>query len=84
MHSFKRFGARPLGVAAAAAFAVGVVSAGPALTTSAAAAEHVGSASITNGTLVVTGTNGPDTLTVDADATLLYPEKLPPPYARMR
>src|SRR5439155_11841882 len=39
MHSFKRFGARPLGFAAAAAFAVGLVSAGPALTTSAAAAE---------------------------------------------
>jgi hypothetical protein len=69
MYSFKRIGARPLGVAAAAALAVGLVSFAPALTTSAAAVEPVGSASIVNGTLVINGTNGPDVVALGADAT---------------
>ena len=68
MYSFKRIGARPIGLAAAAALAVGLAAA-PALTTSAAAAEPVGSASIVNGTLVVNGTNSPDIVALGADAT---------------
>ena len=69
MHIFKRIGARPIGVATAAALAVGLVSAAPAFTASAAAAEPIASVSVVNGTLVVTGTNGPDVITLGADAT---------------
>jgi Ca2+-binding RTX toxin-like protein len=69
MYSFTRIRARTLGLGAAAALAVGLFSAAPALTTSASAAEPVGSASIVNGTLVITGTNGPDVVDLGADAT---------------
>ena len=69
MYNFKRIGARPLSLAATAALAVGLVSAAPALTASASAAGPVGSASVVNGTLVVTGTNGPDVVALSADAT---------------
>ena len=64
-----RHRAVPLGLAAVAALAVGLVSAGPALVAPAAAAENAGSAFIANNTLTITGTNGPDVVTLDADAT---------------
>jgi hypothetical protein len=69
MHSFKRIGARSIGLAAAASLAVGLMSTAPAFTASAAAAEPTGSASIVNGTLVVNGTNSPDVVALRADAT---------------
>jgi hypothetical protein len=71
MRSFRSFRARPLGhtTAAAAAFAVGLAFAGPALVTPAAAAEHVGSAFIANGTLTIVGTNAPDVVALDGDTT---------------
>ena len=61
--------ALPLGLAAAAAFAVGLTSTGPALVAPAAAAEPVGSAFIANNTLTIVGSNGPDVVALDADAT---------------
>jgi hypothetical protein len=69
MRSIRSFSARPLGLAAAAAVAVGLTSAGPALISSAAAAESVGSAFIANNTLTIAGTNGPDVVALDGDAT---------------
>jgi len=61
--------ARPLGIAAAAALAVGLVSTGPALVASAAAVPNAGSATIADNTLVITGSNGPDAVMLSADAT---------------
>jgi Ca2+-binding RTX toxin-like protein len=69
MNRSTRFGARPIGLAAAAALAVGLVSVAPALTSSAAAAPPAASAAIVDRTLVVTGTNGPDVVALGADAT---------------
>ncbi len=69
MSRITRTGARPLSLVASAALAVGLVSAAPALSAPASAAPSVGSASIVNGTLVVTGTNGPDVIALSADAT---------------
>jgi hypothetical protein len=54
---------------AAAALAIGLVYAGPALTASAAAAQNAGSAFIANNTLMVAGTNGADVVALGADAT---------------
>jgi hypothetical protein len=53
----------------AAAFAVALVSAGPAFVAPAGAAQNGGSASIANGTLTVSGTNGADVVMLGADAT---------------
>ena len=69
MRSFRSFRALPLGLAAAAAFAVGLTSTGPALVAPAAAAEPVGSVFITNSTLTIVGSNGPDVVALDGDAT---------------
>jgi hypothetical protein len=69
MSRFPRLPARPLGLVAAAAFAVGLVPAATAFTASASAAPPAGSASIVNGTLVVTGSNGVDVVSLGADAT---------------
>jgi hypothetical protein len=69
MHNFKRIGARPVSLAATVALAVGLVSAAPALTASASALRPGDTASIVNGTLVVGGTNGPDSIALSADAT---------------
>jgi hypothetical protein len=53
-----------------AALAVGLASAGPPLLASAAAAaQSAGTASIANNTLTVTGTNAPDVVNLQADAT---------------
>jgi hypothetical protein len=69
MRNSKHAGAGQLGLGAVTALAVGFVAAGPALTTPASAATNKGSAVISGRTLVVTGTNGPDSITLDADAT---------------
>ena len=69
MRSFRSFSALPLGLAAAAAFAVGLTSVGPALVAPAAAAEPVGSAFVTNSTLTIVGSNAPDVVALDGDAT---------------
>jgi hemolysin type calcium-binding protein len=69
MRSFRSLTAGPLGLAAAAALAVGLTFAGPALVAPAAAAEKAGSASIANDTLTIVGTNGPDVVALNADAT---------------
>ncbi len=69
MGRFRARSAGPLGLAAVAALAVGLVSAGPAFVAPAAAAESAGSAFIANNTLTITGTNGPDIVVLDADAT---------------
>ena len=69
MRKIRSLSARPLGLAAAAALAVGLTSAGPALISPAAAAESVGSAFIANNTLTIVGTNGPDVVALDGDAT---------------
>jgi hypothetical protein len=69
MRNLRSLSARPLGLAAAAALAVGLTSAGSALVTPAAAAENVGSAFITNNTLTIVGTNRPDVVTLNGDAT---------------
>jgi Ca2+-binding RTX toxin-like protein len=61
--------ARPVGLAAVAALAVGLLSVGPAFTAPAAAAENAGSAFIANNTLTIVGTNGADVVAVNADAT---------------
>jgi hypothetical protein len=71
MYKFRNLGARPLGVAAAAAMAVGLVSFGPAAAMPAGAAQDAGSASIANNTLTVTGTNGADVVSFSADATTI-------------
>jgi Ca2+-binding RTX toxin-like protein len=68
MRSFRSFSARPLGLAAAAALAVGLTSVGPALVAPASAAENVGSAFIANNTLTIVGTNAPDVVTLAGDA----------------
>jgi hypothetical protein len=57
------------GLITVAALAVGLVSAGPALIAPAEAAANAGSAVIANNTLTVTGTNGPDVVNLEADAT---------------
>ena len=62
-------GRLPRGLIAVAALALGLVSAGPAFIGPAAAAQNAGSAFIANNTLTVTGTNGPDVVALDADAT---------------
>jgi hypothetical protein len=69
MPKYKSVGARPLSLAAVGVLAVGFVAAGPAFMASASAATEAGSASIANNTLIVTGTNGPDVVTLGADAT---------------
>ena len=69
MRSFRSFRALPLGLAAASAFAFGLTSVGPTLVTPAAAAEKVGSAVVTNGTLTINGSNGADVVALDGDAT---------------
>jgi hypothetical protein len=67
MQKFKSVGARPLG-ATAAALAIGLASAasfaGPA-----AATPKTGSASVSNRTLQVTGTNGDDAVALQSDGT---------------
>ena len=57
------------GLISAAALAVGLVAVGPALISPASAAANDGSVVIANNTLTVTGTNGPDVVTLSADAT---------------
>src|SRR5947209_6100165 len=72
MPKYKSIGARPLGLAVVGALAVGFVSTGPTLAASAspaAASTEAGSAFVANSTLIVTGTNGPDVITLGADAT---------------
>ena len=69
MRSFRSFSALPLGLAATAAFAVGLTSVGPTLVTPAAAAEKVGSAFVTNSTLTIVGSNASDVVALDGDAT---------------
>ena len=69
MRSIRSLGAGPLGLAAAAALALGLTSAGPALIAPAAAAENTGSAFIADNTLTITGTNRADIVTLNADAT---------------
>ncbi len=71
MHRFKSLGARPLGVGAVTLMAVGFVSAGPTFmaTASASGPADDGSAFIANNTLIINGTNGPDLVTLGADAT---------------
>jgi len=71
MHKLRSLRARPLGLAAAAAMAVGLVSFGPTVAMQAGAATNVGSASIANRTLTVTGTNAPDVVSLSADATTI-------------
>ena len=61
--------ARARWLVAAAALAVGLTSTGPALVAPAGAAPNAGSATIANNTLVITGSNGPDAVTLSADAT---------------
>jgi len=56
-------------VAVAAALAVGLTSAGHAFVLPAAAAESGGSAFIANNTLTIVGTNGPDVVALEGDAT---------------
>jgi hypothetical protein len=68
MRNLKSLRARPLGVAAVAALAIGFTSVGPAFTSPAAAAENTGSAFITGTTLTIVGSNGPDVVTLGADA----------------
>jgi Ca2+-binding RTX toxin-like protein len=60
---------RGVGLAAVAAAAVGLLSAGPAFGAPASAADNTGSAFIANNTLIVTGTNGDDIVALGADAT---------------
>jgi len=67
MQKFKSVGARPLG-AAAVALAIGLVTVGP-LAAPAAAAQKTASASVSNRTLQVTGTNGHDVVALQADRT---------------
>jgi Ca2+-binding RTX toxin-like protein len=69
MSKSRGFSAGPLGLAAVAALAVGLVSAGPTFTGQAAAEQNTGTASIQNHTLTVTGTNRPDVVALAADAT---------------
>jgi Ca2+-binding RTX toxin-like protein len=69
MHKLNLGRARPLGLVAAAAFAVGLTSVGPALLAPAGASPNAGSAAIVDNTLVITGSNGPDAVTLSADAT---------------
>jgi Ca2+-binding RTX toxin-like protein len=69
MGRFRNRSARPVGLAAVAALAVGLLSVGPAFTAPAAAAENAGSAFIANNTLTIVGTNGADVVAVNADAT---------------
>jgi hypothetical protein len=69
MYKFNLGRARPVGLVAAAALAVGFMSTAPALVAPAGAAPHVGSATIADNTLVITGSNGPDAVTLSADAT---------------
>jgi hypothetical protein len=71
MHKYKRLPARPLGLAASAALAIGLVSFGAAAMPAGAAAS-AGSASIVNNTLTVTGTNRPDVVALGADATMIH------------
>src|SRR5438034_654281 len=69
MRNCKIAAARSLGVGAVTALAVGFVTAGPALITPASAETNTGSAVIAGKTLVITGSNGPDVVTLRADAT---------------
>jgi hypothetical protein len=69
MHKLNLGRARPLGLVAAAALAVGLTTTGAALAAPAGATPNAGSATIANNTLVITGSNGPDTVTLSADAT---------------
>jgi Ca2+-binding RTX toxin-like protein len=70
---YKSIGARPFGLAAVGALAVGFISVGPTFmasaSASASASTRAGLAFIANNTLVVTGTNGPDVVSLRADAT---------------
>jgi RTX calcium-binding nonapeptide repeat (4 copies) len=68
MHKLNLGRARPLGLVAAAALAVGLTSTAT-LVAPAGAAPNAGSATIANHTLVITGSNGPDAVTLSADAT---------------
>jgi Ca2+-binding RTX toxin-like protein len=68
MHN-RTFGrARPFGLVALAALAVGLTATGPALVAPAGATPNAGSATIANNTLVITGSNGPDVVMLSADA----------------
>jgi len=69
MHKLNLGRARPLGLVAAAALAVGLTTTGAALAAPAGATPNAGSATIANNTLVITGSNGPDAVTLSADAT---------------
>jgi hypothetical protein len=69
MRNLRSLRTRPLGVAAVAALAIGFTSVGPAVTSPAAAAVNTGSAFIAGNTLNIVGSNGPDAVTLSADAT---------------
>ena len=69
MRKITSFRARPLSVAAVAALAIGFTAVGPAFTSPAAAAEDTGSAFIAGNTLTIVGSNGPDRVSLAADAT---------------
>jgi hypothetical protein len=69
MRNLKSLRARPLGVAAVAALAIGFTSVGPAFTSAAAAAENTGTAFVTGNTLTIVGSDGPDVVTLAADAS---------------
>ena len=69
MKNYTNVRAHRMGLAAVASLAAGLVSAGPALTAQASAADNTSSAFIANSTLIVTGTNGPDVVALNADAT---------------
>ena len=71
MKSYTNVHAHRMGLAAVASLATGLVSAGPALTAQASAADNTSSAFIANRTLTVTGTNGPDFVALNADPTTI-------------
>jgi len=68
MHKRTTSSARPLVAAIAAAVAFGSVSLG-AVAASAASADTGGTASVSSGTLTITGTNGPDVVDLQSDGT---------------
>jgi len=69
MRRFRSLSAGPLGLAATAAFAIGLTATGPALVGTAHAAPNAGSAFIANNTLTIVGTDAPDVVSLEADAT---------------
>ena len=69
MSSYHSVGTKWLGLGAVAALAVSLGSVGPAFAESASAAPKAGSAFVANSTLIISGTNGPDSVALRADPT---------------